>query len=582
MAHTTPQRNGPTTPEPSPGVRRGSILDLIERLGNMLPEPVLLFAGLAVLVIAISAVGSWAGWRVQPLMPKVVTAAVVDAAGAPVLDAQGKPKMAPVIDPATKRPRVVIEPEGEPLAVRSLLSRDGVYWMLANMVRNFVLFPPLGLVLTSMLGIGLAEKVGLFSAFMRWLASITPRRLLTPAIVFLGCNSAIASDAGYVILPPLAAGLFAVMGRSPMAGIAAAFAGVAGGFGSGLLITGADAVLAGIAETSAHIVDDHVRVLATSNWFFKGASVLVLTGVGWAVTDLVVEPRLLRRGPTQEASVGEAAGGTGQVVGAPNAGPLTRGEMRAMALAGAAMLAVLGVFAAMMFVNDWPLHGRGRPQPTDREGPRWSHVIVPMMFFVFLTPGLVYGIKTGAIRSQRDFCEGIYHAVRQIAPVIAMAFFASQFLAYFGYSNLDRMLAFLGGEALVKADLPAPVLLAAFVVFIILADFALSSMTAKFTALAPIVIPMFMLVGLSPDLTMAAYRIGDSVVNIVSPLNSYLLIVLIVLNRYDAKAGLGSLIALMVPYSIAFGVAWTLFLLGWYALGVPVGPGAGLHYTPVV
>jgi aminobenzoyl-glutamate transport protein len=503
----------------------------------------------------------------------MVTAPMVDAAGAAVLDGAGKPKMQPVFDSATGRPRVVIESEGEPLTVRNLLSRDGVYWMLSNMVRNFVLFPPLGLVLTSMLGIGLAEKVGLFSAFMRWMASITPRALLTPAIVFLGCNSSITSDAGYVILPPLAAGLYAAMGRSPIAGIAAAFAGVSGGFGAGFFITGADAVLAGVATNAAQIIDGHSQVLVTSNWYFKAGSAVVLTLAGWGVTDLLIEPRLKARALANppQAAVGQVALAAGRPTGQ---------EMSAMLLAAGSMAAVLGVFMAMALIPGGPLEGVGKPQPTDREAQRWSHVIVPAMFFVFLTPGLVYGIKTGAIRSQRDFCEGIYHAVRQIAPVIAMAFFASQFLEYFKYSNMDRMLAYVGGEALVKADLPAPLLIAAFIVFIILADFALSSMTAKFTALAPIVIPMFMLVGLSPDLTMAAYRIGDSVVNVVSPLNSYLLIVLIVLNRYDVKAGLGSLIALMAPYSIAFGLVWTVFLLAWYMLGVPVGPSAGLHYVP--
>ncbi len=569
----TSQGQPPHTPPPAAPRARFSILDLIERLGNMLPEPVLLFAGLAVFVIIASAVGSAAGWTVQPLKPRIVTAPMVDSAGAPVLDSAGKPKLVPVINPQTKRPEVVIEAEGQPLAVRNLLTRDGVYWMLSNMVRNFVLFPPLGLVLTSMLGIGLAERVGLFSAFMRWLASITPKQLLTPAIVFLGCNSSITSDAGYVILPPLAAGLFAVSGRSPIAGIAAAFAGVSGGFGAGFLITGADAVLAGIATSSAQIIDPQAQILATSNWFFKAGSVVALTLAGWAVTDLLIEPRLAKRAllDPPQAAPGQAP---------PAAGPLARAEMHAMVLAGASMIAVLGAFIAMAVIAGAPLEGLGKPQPTDREGPRWSHVIVPAMFFVFLTPGLIYGIRTGAIRSQRDFCEGIYHAVRQIAPVIAMAFFASQFLEYFKYSNMDRMLAYVGGEALVKADLPAPLLLTAFVIFIILADFALSSMTAKFTALAPIVIPMFMLVGFSPDLTMAAYRIGDSVVNTISPLNSYLLIVLIVLNRYDVKAGLGSLIALMVPYSLAFGIVWTLLLLVWYMCGIPVGPNAGLHYVP--
>jgi aminobenzoyl-glutamate transport protein len=203
-----------------------------------------------------------------------------------------------------------------------------------------------------------------------------------------------------------------------------------------------------------------------------------------------------------------------------------------------------------------------------------------MMFFVFLAPGVTYGILTASIKNQADLVGAMYHAIRGIAPVIVMNFFAAQFLAYFSYTNLDRMLAFTGGRLLVDADLPVPLLLVVFVTLIILADFALSSMTAKFTLLAPIVIPMFMMVGVSPALTTGAYRIGDSVVNIVTPLNSYLAIVLLVLQRYQAKAGLGSLIALMVPYSVVFGVCWTGFLLLWYLVGLPMGPGGGLHYVP--
>lgn len=548
-----------------------SPLDLIERVGNLLPEPVLLFLLLAVIVMVVSALGTAAGWSVQPLRPQIVTQPALDAAGAPILDAAGKPIHRAVIDPATGRPSVVVVPEGQPLAPRSLLTSDGLYWAMSNMVHNFINFAPLGLVLTSMLGIGLAEKVGLFSSFMRWLASITPRALLTPSIMFLGCNASIASDAGYIILPPLAAGLYAAMGRSPVAGIAAAFAGVAGGFGAGLFVTGADAVLAGVATPAANIIDPGVKVLATTSWYFKAASVPVLVLAGWAVTDLIVEPRLVRMG---------VIGAAPDLGGSAPTGPLTSRERRGLLLAGLSMLLVIALLLVAMKTPGWPLYGDGQARPTEKPGPRWSQVIVPMMFFVFLTPGIVYGLATGALRTQKDFVEGLYHAIRTVAPVIAMAFFAAQFIEYFKYSNLDRMLAYVGGDLLIRADLPIPLLLVLFIVFIVLADFAMSSMTAKFTALAPIIVPMFMLVGVSPDLTIAAYRIGDSVVNTITPLNAYLLIVLLALQRYRKDAGMGTLIALMTPYSLAFGVMWTLFLLAWFAAGVPVGPGAGLHYVP--
>jgi aminobenzoyl-glutamate transport protein len=567
------------TPTPTNGTPgKKSWLDVIEWLGNKLPEPVLLFAMLAVAAVIVSGVGAGAGWRVQPLQPTVELVQKVDDTGRLIQDDDGKPVMVPKLDEKTGRPEVTLQAIGEPIEVKSLMTRDGVYWMLSSMVRNFVNFPPLGLVMTSMLGIGVAEKVGLFGAFMRWLAGLTPRRLLTPVVLFLGCNASIASDAGYIILPPLAAGLYATMGRSPLAGLAASFAGVAGGFGAGLFITGADTVLAGVATAAAGIVDQAVVVNPTVNWFFKAGSVPVIVLVGWFLTDRVVEPRLRRVGGV--AIPPEIAATTGQFA-------LSGAEKRGLVIAGAALVLALGVFIAMIGVEGWPLHGQGQPTlangtpaPNERAGARWSQVIVPMMFFVFLAPGLAYGIATGTMRKQQDVVEAFYSAVRGIAPVIAMNFFAAQFLEYFKYSNLDRMLAYTGGEMLVRADMPVPVLIVLFVLFVIAADFVMSSMTAKFTLLAPILVPMFMMVGISPGLTMGAYRIGDSVVNTITPLNTYLPILLLVLMKYKKDAGLGSLMALMMPYSIAFGVAWTALLLGWYFFGAPLGPGVPMHYTP--
>ncbi len=413
---------------------------------------------------------------------------------------------------------------------------------------------------------------------MRGLAFITPKKLLTPVIVFIGANSSIASDAGYIILPPLAAALFMASGRHPLAGLAAAFAGVAGGFGAGAFITAADTVLAGVATQAAHVLDTSHTVLPTANWFFKAVSVLVVAAAGWIVTDFIVEKRLLRANkPIPAEAMTIKPGDFG----------LSRVELKGLALALLAMGAVLAIFIGAMLIKGAPLQGEGQPllpngapAPGERSGPRWSQVIVPMMFFAFLTPGIVYGLVTGSIKSQQDVVAGFVHAVRGIAPVVVMNFFAAQFLAYFQYTNMDKMLAYAGGEMLVGADLPVPVLLVLFVVFIIVADFAMSSMTAKFTLLAPILIPMFMMVGISPALTMAGYRIGDSVVNIVSPLNSYLAIVLLVLQRYQKDGGLGSLIALMVPYSIMTGILWTGFLLLWYFTGMSLGPGGPLHYVP--
>jgi aminobenzoyl-glutamate transport protein len=227
-----------------------------------------------------------------------------------------------------------------------------------------------------------------------------------------------------------------------------------------------------------------------------------------------------------------------------------------------------------------PTLATGAPAPGERAGDRWSQVIVPLILFVFLLPGMAYGWITGTLRRQADFIDGIYHGIRSIVPVLAIAFFMGQFVNYFQYTGLDRMLAYAGGSFLFQADLPIPLLIVLFVLLVIGGDFVMSGMLSKFGVLAPIFIPMFMMVGMSPELTTAAYRIGDSVVNIITPLNSYLLIILVALQRYSKNAGLGSLITLMLPYSLVFGIVWTAFLLLWYWIGLPLGTDAPVSYVP--
>lgn len=562
--------------------RSAAVLDRIERVGNSLPEPALLFAMLAAIIVVVSAIGSAAGWRVQPVVPTVVMVQQVDAQGRAVLDAAGAPKMTPKLG-ANRRPEVTLvgqtDKAGAPVELRprSLLTGDGVYWMLSSMVRNFTGLPALGLVFVSMLGIGVAEKFGLFGALMRWLALITPRRLLTPVIVLIGANASVASDAGYIILPPLAAALYLAMGRSPIAGLAAAFAGVAGGFGAGVFPTAADGFLAGVATQAAHIIDPSYHAVdATHNLYFKAVSSVVVMLAGWFVTDRIVEPRLRRESPVESGDTTAIADLALKPI-----------EKRGLVWAGVVAVVVLAAFACAVLIPGAPLHGTGQPMlasgaaaPGERVGDRWSQVIVPMIFLVFLLPGMMFGWVTGVLRKQSDFIEAIYHGIRTIVPVLAIAFFMGQFVNYFQYTGLDRMLAYAGGSLLVQADLPVPLLIVLFVMLVVLGDFAMSGMLSKFGVLAPIFVPMFMMVGMSPELTTAAYRIGDSVVNIITPLNSYLLIILVALQKYKKGAGLGSLISLMLPYSLVFGMVWTGLLLTWYYSGLPLGTDAPLDYVP--
>jgi aminobenzoyl-glutamate transport protein len=598
MTHTPDATLTPTPP------RRRSILDWIEFVGNKLPEPALLFALLAAFVVMLSALGSALDWQVQPVKPTVVmdTTTAVDGSvvQTPRLDAKGLP----VVD---------LVDSGAPIRPQSLLTADGIYWMLSSALRNFAQMPALPLIFTAMLGIGLAEKFGFFSALMRAMALLTPRRLLTPAVVLLGATSSIASDAGYVILPPLAAALYLAMGRHPVAGMAAAFAGVAGGFGAGFFPNGSDGVLTGFAQDAARVIDPSYTVSILHNYFFKVVSAFTVMLGGWFVTDRIIEPRLRRLNPDDMQAAGD---GTAQQMA------LTPRERRALRGALAAMLAGIALLAALIFVPGMPLNGDGQPTlPNGRvltqqavtlvpagielkegaavlakepmqivaegaprlaesPGPRWSHVIVPMIFLLFLLPGVVFGVLNGGLRNQQDLADALNHGIRSIVPVLVMLFFLAQFVAYMGYSGLDRMLAYAGGSMLFDADLPIPLLIVAFVLVVVFGDFAMSGMLSKFGVLAPIFIPMFMIVGMSPELTTAAYRIGDSVVNIVTPLNSYLLIILAVFQKYRPKAGLGTLIALMVPYSIALGLLWTALLVVWYFTGAPLGPESPLHYVP--
>ncbi len=552
----------------------GGFLGLIEWLGNKLPDPVFLFIGATALVFVMSAVGTGLGWSVQPVKPRVVTEVRVEGGvevREPKLDEKG-------------RPEIELVEEGKPVAPRNMLSADGIYWLAANMVRNFINFPPLGVVLVGMFGIGVAERVGLFSALLRWLARLVPGTMLTPTVVFLGIVSNVASDAGYLILPPLAAGLYVLFKRPPLAGIAAAFAGVSAGFSANLLVGSTDALVGGITEAGAKVLDPNYTVLPTANWYFMAGSTFLLTLVGWAVTAWIVEPRLAAAGGITPAEVtGEAQG------------DLNETERRALGWAMAACGATLVLVAWMIFAPGAPLNGP-MPAPAPTFGPipvsapatpsaalpqpRWSTAVVPLILVCFLVPGVVYGWLTGAIRSQADLSKAFIGAMVSMAPVIALAFFAAQFIASFQFSQLDRMLAFAGGGMLVQSGLPIPLLLVGLIVLTMTVNLLMSSMSAKWTMLAPILVPMLMMVGISPELTQGAYRVGDSVTNIVTPLNSYAIVILAAMQRYRKDAGMGNLIALMVPYSLVFAVVWTLFLLAWVASGIPMGPDAPMWYAP--
>lgn len=541
---------------------RFRFLDFVEAVGNRLPDPALLFVWASAVVILGSAVATTAGWSVQPVRPE----AVMEVAAAP---ATGQ-RVSQAVLGADGRPVVRLVEVGDPIRTRSLLSSEGIFWMLKSMVKNFMEFAPLGVILVTMLGVGVAERSGLIGALLKALMLVMPPRLLTPALVFLGVQSSMGADAGYVVLPPIAAMLFKSVGRSPLAGVAAVFSGIGAGFSANLLITSLDPLLAALTQAGARVIAPAYEVNAAANWWFMIASTVLLTALGWAVTSKVVEPRLNRRPPEEG---GPLPGGNAGLTPDRPSPTEWRAILRALAALGAGLVLVL----ALVLIPGAPLHGDGQP---DSRSPRWIIAIVPILFFLFLLPGIAYGRAVGSVRHGHDVARLMSESLAATAPVMVLAFFAGQFIAYFKYSQLDQLIAYSLGKSLAGSGMSPLLLLACFVLMAMVVNVLVSSASAKWTLFAPVFVPVFMLLQISPELTQAAYRVADSSTNIITPLNPYLVLVLAACRSHAPRAGTGTVLSLMMPYSIVFAFFWTVFLIAWAALGIPLGPGGGLRYTP--
>lgn len=503
------------------------LLAWIERTGNRLPSPAMLFFVAAIFIMLLSQIAALFEWQ--------VTKTVMGADGA--------------------QREVVVHAIG-------LLNSEGIWWALSNMVSNFMSFPPLGLVLVAMLGIGVAERSGLVAALLQVTVGKTPAMLLTPSVFFLGVMSSLALDAGYVVLPPLAAALYLALGRSPLVGIATAFAGVSAGFSANLFVTGLDPLLAGFTQAGAQLIDETYVVSAAANWWFMIASTLLITLIGWWVTARWVEPRMSHVPYEIPAGI--------QV--SKNTLKDTENTTRGLKWAAMSFVGALVLFLLLILLPDAPLYGQGKTFD------RWIEAIVPLILIAFLLPGIAFGYGAKTLRSEKDIARLMGETMASLGPYIVLAFFAAQFIAFFKFSHLGEMLAIVGGQALAQADLSSGVLITAFIFIVMLGNLFMGSASAKYAFFAPVFVPMFMQVGISPELTQAAYRVGDSVTNVITPLNPYMVIVLAFLQRYAPKAGIGTLISLMLPYAIAFAIAWLFLLLAWMFFGLPLGPGGGLGY----
>lgn len=519
----------------------GRLLNAVEWAGNKLPDPVTLFVIGALLVPIISQVVYEFDWQVA------------------------------LVEPATVDGESVLTETGDVVTAEPMLTWDNLYGLIKGLKDNFINFPPLGVVLVGMLGIGVAERSGLIGAALKALMLVVPTRLLTPAMVFVGVMSSAGMDAGYVVLPPVAALLYLSVGRSPLAGIAAVFAGVSAGFCANLVITGLDPMLSELSQSAAQLVDEDYAVAATCNWAFAAVSTGFLTFIGWAVTAWFVEPRLNARsaehgGPNPADTLDEFAQN------------LDNHEKHGLAWASAALAIFAGVVIALVSTPGWLLHGIDSAY---HDFDKWVVVIVPIIFFAFLVPALAYGIGAKTIKNDKDAARMMTEAMAAMAPIIVLAFFAGQFIAWFGQSNLGTMFAITGGRAIAESGMPTWAVLIAFILLVAVINLFIGSMSAKYTLLAPVFIPMFMIgASMSPELTQAAYRVGDSCTNIITPLNAYLIIILVFVQKYDKKAGMGTMIALMLPYSVVFFITWTALLLAWVSFGIPLGPEGPLEYVP--
>jgi aminobenzoyl-glutamate transport protein len=528
-----------------PGQVFQRFLAFVEWLGNLLPHPVTLFALFALGVAVASAVAASLGLQVEDPRP---------GSG------------------------------GRLLSVSSLLNGDGIRWIGQNLVTNFTAFVPLGTVLVALLGVGVAEKSGLLTTAVRALVLGAPKNLVTLIVVFAGVISNTASEMGYVVLIPLAMAIFYSLGRHPLAGMAAAFAGVSGGYSANLLIGTVDPLLAGITEEAAQLVAPAYEVHPAVNWYFMIASTFLVTAVGWLVTSRILEPRLGEYNPSEASEdLEESDNRMEEVTDIERKGLLFAALSAVLVVIG--MIVVAGPSFGAGLLSWLPGWGVLRNPDLAATGPEafrpLLRSVVPLIVVFFVIPGFVYGRVVGTMRNDRDVIDAMAGAMRSMGLYIVLVFFAAQFVSFFNYSGLGQILAVLGAQTLVALNLDNAAVFLPFILMCCFVNLMLGSASAQWAVTAPIFVPMLMTVGFSPEVIQAAYRIGDSSTNIITPMMSYFGLILAVATQYKKDLGIGTMVATMLPYTIAFLIGWiSLFYLWVFVLGLPVGPGAPTYYMP--
>jgi aminobenzoyl-glutamate transport protein len=498
------------------------LLDVVERVGNKVPHPAVLFFLLIGLIVLLSVVLGWAGTSVSYQR----------------------------INPETHQTEEVTT------AVSSLLSADGVRFIFTSVVPNFINFGPVGIIMVAMIGVGLAERAGLIQALIRKIVIVAPPKTMTAIIVTLGVLSSIASDAGYLVLIPLGAAAFLSMGRHPLAGLAAAFAGVAAAFGVNLMVKPIDGILAEMTNDAIHIVDPARSIELTANFYFGIVSSVGLIVVCTLVTEWIVEPRL-----------GKYEGG----LSVPKGEGMAPEESRGLRFALLATVVAVAILCLLTLPPGAPLRN---PETNAIIGNSpFMNSLVFQIMIVFLAAGVAYGIGAKTIRSVQNGIDAVVKTFSDLGGLLFLFFVISQFVAYFNFSNIGTVLSVNLADLLKRADLgPVPLLLGFLVIGFVLC-FPLPNILPKWAIMAPIFVPLFMKLGIGPDVVLAAYRVSDSPPNVVNPLLPHFALVIGFAQVYEKKAGVGTIVAIMLPYTVITFVAWVLIFFGWYLLGLPFGPG---------
>lgn len=500
------------------------MLDGIEKVGNKVPHPAMIFVFLIIVVIVLSHVLHLAGASVTQEVINPVTDTLVSST----------------------------------VAARSLLSNEGLRFIYTSVIPNLMGFTAVGLIIVAMIGVGVAEESGLIKALIRKLVAVSPSWAIAYILIFVGIMSSIAADAGYLVLIPLAGAAFLSVGRHPLAGLAAGFAAVAGAFTVNMLIKPLDAVLTEFTNDAIHLVNPSLSIDLTANLWFSIASVVVLTFVITFITERIIEPRL-----GKYEGNGDASDGAEKV--AANLG----NESRGLTWAAIGLVAVIVLFALGTVGAHAPLRNPDTGALIGNS-PLMNGLIAVIMV-LFLVTGAAYGFGAGTMKTSTDVIKAMEKAMAGLGSLILLLFVLSQFIAYFNYSNIGTILAVTMADTLKTASIPPLLLLLAFIVVVALIDLLITGAIAKWALFAPIFVPLLLQLGVAPEAVLSAYRVADSPMNVITPLNAYFALVVVFAQKYDKNAGVGTLVALMIPYVIGLFAVWTLLFIGWFLLGLPWG-----------